>query len=109
MLRRSDTCDPRDTAHTGDISEVRKIGHEGIISHQICRARPRSCHVDSVSVTKVRDSGQNSQGLRCEQNSCLAFAHLKAQPAGRLVGSVRCQGGNRRGRHRNDLFKTLGL
>lgn len=93
VLRRSDTCDSTDTIYTGDISEIRKIGHEGIIRHQICRTCPQFCHVDSVNVTKVIDSSQNSQGLRSEQNSWMAFAHLKAQPAEALVGFVRCQGG----------------
>ena len=48
----------------------------------------------SVSVTKVIDSGRNSQGLRSKQNSCMAFAHGKAQTAvsdGLSQGSERQQ------------------
>lgn len=73
VLRRSNTCDSTDAVCTGDISEVRKMGHEGVISHQIRRTCPQFCHVYSVSVIKVIDSGRNSQGLRSAQNSLYGF------------------------------------
>lgn len=111
--RRSDTCDSTDTLCTGDISEVRKMGHEGIISHQICRTCPQLCHIYSVSVTKVPDSGRNSQGLRSEQNSCMPSAHQKAQLA--ASGGL-CQVSARQQKWRGGdlhtsiyLFKTLQL
>lgn len=71
--RRSNTCDSTDAVCTGDISELRKMGHEGVISHQIRRTCPQFCHVYSVSVIKVIDSGRNSQGLRSAQNSLYGF------------------------------------
>lgn len=85
------------TLYAQGISEVRKTGHKGIISHQICRTCLRPA-MWAVRVLKVVDSSQNSQGLRSEHNFCMVFAHLEAQPAGPLVDSVRCQGGNRSGR-----------
>lgn len=73
------------TLYAQGISEVRKTGHKGIISHQICRTCLRPA-MWAVRVLKVVDSSQNSQGLRSEHNFCMVFAHLEAQPeqTGRL-------------------------
>lgn len=74
------------TLYAQGISEVRKTGHKGIISHQIYRTCLRPA-MWAVRVLKVVDSSQNSQGLRSEHNFCMVFAHLEAQPAGPLVDS----------------------